>query len=45
VGDALQAHGARRVEDALPNKPEASSGLVQLRKKPTTPTAAPDAAE
>jgi predicted nucleotide-binding protein (sugar kinase/HSP70/actin superfamily) len=36
---------SRRVEDALPNKPEASSGLVQLRKKPTTPTAAPDAAE
>jgi len=36
---------SRRVEDALPNKSEASNGLVQLRKKTPTPTAAPDAAE
>jgi hypothetical protein len=37
---------SRRVEDALPKKPEPSNGLVQLRKKtPATTSAATDAAE
>jgi activator of 2-hydroxyglutaryl-CoA dehydratase/predicted nucleotide-binding protein (sugar kinase/HSP70/actin superfamily) len=35
----------RRVVDELPARPEPSSGLVQLRKKTTSTTAAPDAAE
>ncbi|MBX7191116.1 MAG: hypothetical protein K1X94_03610 [Sandaracinaceae bacterium] len=36
---------SRRVEDAIPAKPEPSNGLVQLRKKTPASQAATDAAE